>query len=125
MHFFKSLLMSGVAAFFLAACTSGMKAGVLDVSVVNQGERPLYDVRVEYSNQPILEVTAMNGGESTVKQRYFIEPEVPLRITYTTADNRTVNEEYEVRARPQDGGRMEFRVDREGAVTPVGRFDVY
>lgn len=99
------------------------KSGVLDVSVANRGERPVYDVMVQYGTES-LPGPAMNAGE-VVRSRFLMQPKVPLRIQYTDVNNRRIDKTYEVHARPEDGGEIQFRIDRDGNVQPVGRFDVY
>ncbi len=126
MRILQLLLIAGTTLSLLVACGAPrMSRGALDVTVVNLGERPIYDVQVEYESQAPLAASALNAGEASPKQRYYIEPDSSIRISYSTPDNRTVEREYVIHARPQEGGRMEFRIDREGGVVPVSRFDIH
>lgn len=113
----------GLAVLAAGCGAKSYKPGTLGVSVSNRGDRAVSDVSVLYGSDRLDGYAIAAGG--VVRERFLMQPKTSLRLQFTDPDGRRLDKTYEVHARPEDGGEVQFRIDRDGNVQPVGRFDIY
>ncbi len=119
----RTTLMAAFAALALAGCAHKIPWGQVEVKVVNESERPMKDIRIEYGSDFFMVDHLDPNNQQTYT--FFLLPEEPINLEYTDFRNEKISKAYQMRLKPEHRGELEFRFNREGRVKPISRFDVY
>ena len=104
-------------------CAGKLRPGVLDVSVVNQSDGTLEDVRVVMDGQ-VLSEFALAPGKSIRDRFRILRDDSELSVEFIGPDGRRIRETYPIHGTPDFQGSMELRVDRKGLIEPVSRYRI-